>query len=477
MHISWLIAWLSGGVVVGVIGVASTSGQFWHSPLWLMSGIMLVGIGVWSRRNAAIVIMVIAGILIGLWRGSVNQQALQPYARLSGTTVTLQGKVTEDTDIGKGDELVVRVRDVEVMHRHLPGEVWVSLAGKADIKRSDTVTLQGKLSKGFGSFAASMYRAKLVKLERQVPGDVARQVRDTFADKVRTVISEPQASLGIGYLVGQRRALPDELDTALRVAGLMHVVVASGYNLTILVRLVRRLLARISKYLAASVSGVLIVAFVAVTGASASMSRAGLVTGLSLLAWYYGRRFHPLVLLPLIAAMTLLADPSYGQNNLGWQLSFAAFAGVMILAPLIQAYFFGDAPPSLIRQVLGETIAAQLCTLPILILAFGQFSNVAVVANLLIVPLVPLAMLLTFVSGLAAAIVPHSLASLIAMPAEWLLRYMTATAEYLASTPWAQTTVSITWWGAFGFYAVIIATCFYMWLKAHYSLLRGSIVE
>jgi len=241
--------------------------------------------------------------------------------------------------------------------------------------------------------------------------------------------------------------------------------------------LARRLFVKVSKYLAAAASFIMIGGFIAVTGASPSMTRAGLVAGLSLLAWYYGRRFHPLVLLPFVAAITLLVNPSYGWSNLGWQLSFAAFAGVLIVAPLAQRYFFGEDKPSTIRQILGETLSAQLCTLPILIASFSLFSNVAVIANLLVLPLVPLAMLLTFSSGIVAIILPHQIASILAFPAQWLLQYMTGVAEYLASLSWAQTELEANWIFVAAFYGVIIAASLYMWRVTRYSLRNSNIVE
>ena len=135
---------------------------------------------------------------------------------------------------------------------------------------------------GFGTFAGSVYRANILYIKRPQPGDIALHIRDWFANAVRQAVPEPEASLGVSYLVGQRRALPEKLDIALRTAGLTHIVVASGYNLTILVRLARRLFVRISKYLSALVSGNLIIGFIGVTGLSPSITRAGLVTGLSL---------------------------------------------------------------------------------------------------------------------------------------------------------------------------------------------------
>lgn len=101
----------------------------------------------------------------------------------------------------------------------------------------------------------------------------------------------------------------------------------------------RKLFLKLSKYLSALLSGIMILCFMAVTGLSPSMTRAGLVSSMSLLAWYYGRGFHPFVLLPVAAAITVLLQPSYVWGDLGWQLSFAAFIGVMVLGPLLQAYF------------------------------------------------------------------------------------------------------------------------------------------
>ena len=474
LHVSWLIAAMSAAIVVGVMSAQWLVG--WSSVVWCFVAIGLAVIGFWRRAVYLVPLVVIAGLLLGLWRGSIDQNLLAVYEKLYGAAVVVSGKVTDDPDVGKSGETLLRLNDVTIDGHEVAGGIWVSTSTKTDIKRGDIAAVRGVLKEGFGSFAASMYRSQLVKVERPEPGNVARQVRDWFADAVRVAIPEPQASLGIGYLVGQRRALPPELSEALVIAGLTHIVVASGYNLTILVRLARRLFVGVSKYLSALSASLMIIAFVAVTGASPSMTRAGLVAGLSLAAWYYGRKFHPLILLPFAAAVTVLINPSFAWNDLGWQLSFAAFAGVMVVAPLLQAYFFGDRKPGTIRQILGETIAAQLVTLPILLLAFGQFSNVAIVANLLVLPLVPLAMLLTFLAGIGGLVMP-AFAGIIGSPASWLLGYMTTTAQYLAGLPWAQSEIQIELWQVIVIYVVIVAACVYMWRATKIKLRDTNLVE
>jgi competence protein ComEC len=476
LHLSWLLAALFFGITAGVIGSQWTPEPVFGSVVWLLCGITLAGFGLWRRRTYALVVMFIAGSMIGLWRGDIYRQQLAPYVHLIGQTVTVQGKVTDDPDEGKQGELVLRLGDITINGHPLKGALWISAGTKAAIRRSDEVAVTGKLADGFGSFAASMYRAELVKAERPQPGDVALQVRDWFAGGVRLAIPEPEASLGVGYLVGQRRSLPPELDKALRAAGLTHVVVASGYNLTILVQLARRLFEKHSKYLAAFSASGMIVGFIAVAGLSPSMSRAGLVSGLGLLAWYYGRQFHSLVLLPLAAAITLVINPSYGWNDLGWQLSFASFAGVLLVAPLLHRYFFGETEPGLIRQILGETLSAWLCTLPLIVLAFGQFSNVAILANLLVLPLVPLAMLLTFIAGLGALLVPAA-TTLIGLPAYTVLGYTTHVVDYLGSLSWAQTTLTITPLVLASYYILLISLCGYMSYRSRPLLMRLTVVE
>lgn len=474
LHVSWQIAILSLAIVVGVIIAAH--GLSLNEPVWVMVAMIMLSVALWRRYIYLLPFIVIAGLLIGMWRGSAVQVEIMAYKQLQGFDAVLTGTLSEDPDVGKHGDILLRLEKIKIGEHELPGKLWISGQTKLEIKRSDVVTVKGQLQEGFGSFAASIYRAEIVNVQRPQPGDVALQIRDWFANGVRLAIDEPAASLGLGYLLGQRRALPPELADALVIAGLTHVVVASGYNLTILVRFARRMFDKVSKYLAALVSGGMIVTFILITGMSPSMSRAGLVAGLALAAWYYGRKFHPLVLLPFAAAVTLLINPGYSKGDLGWQLSFAAFAGVMILAPLLQAYFYGTKKPGTVRQILGETISAQIVTLPILVLAFGQFSNVAVIANILVLPLVPLAMLLTFIAGVGGLLLP-SLAWLFGQPAEWLLSYMVFVAQYVASLPWAQTELQINGWYAAGAYVVIVCATIYLWYKTKYNLRDASIIE
>ena len=473
IHSSWLIALGCLGFVIGVVIAfwLVLPGYFFWIGLVVMSG------GAWWGRIYTTPLLFLGGLLVGSFWGGVYKGELAAIEPLYGQHITLSGRIKEDPTIDPKRIITMQVDELVVANYVLSGTVWVSATSSGDIPlRGDKVSVQGIIEPGFGVFVGSMYRASVADITRSVPGDIGRVVRDWFASAVRLGIPEPQASLGIGFLTGQKSALPEELSEALRIAGLSHIVVASGYNLTILVRLCRRLFLKISRYSALVSSSLMVSAFMSITGLSPSMARAGLVSGLSLITWYYGRSFHPFVILPFAAAITVAWQPSYAWGDLGWLLSFSAFAGVMIVAPLFQAYFFGREPPGTMRQILGETVAAHIVTVPIIVMSFGTVSHVAIIANLLIVPLVPLAMLLTFIVGLIGLMIP-AVVHLAALPITWLLGYMTHTATFLSELSWAQSEVQLPWWGVIVYYGMLMLLCWHMWRATRLELREVNIIE
>ncbi len=438
---------------------------------------MCIGtIGVMRRDPSAVVLVLVAGLLLGLWRGGNEINAQKGYVEFYGSTVVLQGIVREDPSYDVDGDLRMRLKEVVVDGKNTPGDVWVSLRERVVIKRSDSIIVEGQLSKGFGTIPAALYRARVQKIERQAFSDVGRETRDEFAEGIREGVQEPEASLGSGFLLGQKTALPEKLDQELRLLGLTHIVVASGYNLSILVRFARRLFAKVSRFTALSLSGLLVFGFANITGFSPSMSRAALITSLSLLAWYFGRKFHPLVLLPFSAAITVYITPSYAWGDIGWLLSFMSFIGVIMLSPLIHSYFWGDKKAGNIRQVFIETMSAQLLTLPIIAFVFGQYSPLALLANLLILPLIPIAMLLTFIAGICGLLLP-SAASMVGWPAEVVMRYMTSVVDILAQQPSATSEVKFSITSVLIFYVVLVGAMVYLWRRTHYEFRDYNIIE
>lgn len=422
----------------------------------------------------AVPAVLLSGLLVGIWRGSAMEHSLQGYANFIDQKVVVEGVVRDDPSYDDKHRLQLRLDAVQIQGRAMPGTIRVTTFEPIQPQRGQKVRAEGTLREGYSNYQASMYFAKTSVTDTSTSW--VEQFRHTFTASILSYIPEPQASLGLGFLIGLKSQLPDDLGEQLKLLGLTHIVVASGYNLTILVRLGRRLFAERSKYQALLVSVLLLVGFVLVTGFSASMTRAALVTGLALAAWYFGRRVHPLLLILGAAAATAGFNPVYIWSDIGWWLSFLAFTGVLLLAPMVQRRLLGERKSHWLLQVFLETVCAQALTMPLILFIFGDVSTLAIVANMLIVPLIPFVMLLTFLAGLTGLLLP-AIAAWVSLPAVWLLTYMTEVMTWLTLAPWASFTTPVSVAGMLTLYATIALIGVILFKKTRHSFLSVSPVD
>jgi competence protein ComEC len=299
-------------------------------------------------------------------------------------------------------------------------------------------------------------------------------IRRRFTAGMQTALPEPLAPFAMGLLVGQRATLPAEVKQDLLMVGLTHIIAVSGYNLTIILHASKRLLGKRSKRISTWLSFGLIGVFLLLAGASASIVRAAIVSMLSIVTGYYGRDMKPLNLLALAAAITAWANPFYVWSDLSWYLSFLAFYGVMVVSPLVQARWPGRWHQSLVGSVALESVCAEAMSLPFVLYIFGQMSLIGLPANVLVVALVPLAMLLGLVAGLAGMFA-GTLAGWFAWPAYLLLNYMLDIAHIMARLPhvFIQNR-SLPLAAMLGLYGLIILVTYVLWHKTR--RLKGDII-
>ena len=244
--------------------------------------------------------------------------------------------------------------------------------------------------------------------------------RDWFAGRISGLIPEPEVKLGLSYLLGMKSGLPKDLSESLRVVGLTHIVVASGAHLSILVEVARKIFGKVSRFAGVFGATGFILFFMAMVGWTPSIMRAGIMAILTIVTWYVGRKIAPVRMILMVMAGTLLIDPTF-LTNLGWMLSFASYAGIMLVGPKLAKFFYGDKEPGFIGGTVLTTIAATVMTLPITLFYFGQVSLISVVANLLILPTLPVAMGLTFLTGVVAG-VPF-VENVVSATTTWLLDF------------------------------------------------------
>ena len=404
LHQSWFVVAGCAGVVLGVILALVFRINFFASSVWIAFAASLLVFAYLKPKFVFVVVALIAGMVLAFFRVSAELKGQDYVRQLWGMEVVVGGVIDGDPETDEG-VTKFKIKDLKFGEEGVEstGSLYVSGARNEELARGDKVVLSGKLSEGFGTYVGYMHRPVMVKWERPEPGDLVLKVRNWFAERIRGLIPEPEVALGLSYLLGMKTGLPDELDENLRTVGLVHIVVASGAHLSILVEVARKIFGKLSRFAGLLFSVLFVVFFMAMVGWTPSILRAGIMTVLTLIAWYVGRKFEPWRIILLVAAVTLMINPMF-IINLGWLLSFASYAGIMVLGLKLVKFFYGAKKPGFVGSVVLTTVAATLMTLPIILYYYGQVSLISVIANLLILPTLPYAMGLTFLTGVCAGL-------------------------------------------------------------------------
>lgn len=260
----------------------------------------------------------------------------------------------------------------------------------------------------------------------------------TFESSLNKMLPEPHSSLASGILLGVKRNIPDNLMLDLQKTGLTHIIALSGFNVTILIAIFARgLVAYLGRRQTFFLGTFLVIMFVIMTGGSASVVRAAIFSLLILFGATIGRRADQTNLLLLAALIMVIANPYILPYDIGFQLSFLAFAGLIYLSPVIERFFEKKKMkflPQKLAPALSETLGAQFAVTPLILFQFGLVSLISPIANLLVVWIVPWIMLITFITGLAGLIY-YPLGKLIVALSWPGLEYIIRMVEFLANIP------------------------------------------
>lgn len=404
VHQSYFVVSFVVGVIAGTVLALVFRINFFSSAIWVAFAIVLLIFSFVRPKYAFVVIALIAGMVLAFFRTSIELKGEDYIRGLRDQTVIVTAIVDGDPNSDeRGTKIKLNNLRFSEENIKVQGSLYIMIKQTNEIKRADEITVNGKILDGFGTYAGYMYRPMIVKIKRPEPGDLVLRVKNFFAERIQALIPEPEVNLGLSYLLGMKSNLSEELNEYLRIVGLTHIVVASGAHLSILVEIARKIFGEISRFAGLLFSVLFILFFMAVVGFTPSIMRAGVMAILAIVAWYFGRKIGAWRIILITAGFTLILNPMF-IINLGWLLSFASFAGIMILGPELTKFFYGKKHPGLVSSVIITTISATLMTLPITLYFFGAVSLISVVANLLILPTLPFAMGLVFMTGVVAGI-------------------------------------------------------------------------
>jgi competence protein ComEC len=259
-------------------------------------------------------------------------------------------------------------------------------------------------------------------------------------------LPQEQSALLIALIVGQKDLMSKNAVNAFNAAGVAHLIAVSGFVLTLLLIFSEKLGAYIGKKKVLVLCLALAIIYIVMANFAAGVIRAALMTGIYLLSKRFGRQYQVLPALALTAALLVAINPLIIKYDIGFMLSFLSILGIVLYVPLLKIILSKLPEQFQIKEIVATTLAAQLITAPLVIYYFKQFSLIAPVTNLLIVPTIPVTLWLGY-----SLCLPW-VAAIAAKPLLVVLNFILMAVFGLAQISHASIALSIGWRALVGIY-------------------------
>lgn len=378
--------------------------------------------------------------------------------RVFNRQTTIVAVVVDDPDRGSaGTKVVVRPMaiDGERFSESIPDRIIVRMNADATIDYGDRIKLDGVierpepfLSDTNREFDYPRYLAlrDIVGITRAYDVEIIQtgggnrivsalyRAKKLFVEQLGMQYPSPESGFLAGIVIGIKSLLPKDVSNDFQIAGLTHMIVLSGYNITIVATVFAGMFAYLGlgyapRRIAAMIA---IVLFIIMTGLNASAVRAGIMAGLAFVLQMACRPAHTFRIILFTLTSMVIANPRALLWDPSLHLSFLAFIGLCYVAPITSAWVDSWPNPLGITKIFGETLGVQLFVLPYILWMSGRVSALSLLSNILTVPIVPFLMAGGFFSVMAGMLW-DPLGGIIATPVTWGLSYILWIAHVVAS--------------------------------------------
>lgn len=419
----WIISAFAGGVVANELTGGSVS---FFLALLAVSSTAAVFCAIFRKKAWPIFIFVIlCSVSGGFLRNHATVILNDKKTVLDGFVgkkISFVGVLSDEQERREfNTRLFVRVNEVNGEEIHSKTKVLVTTGNPKNFRYGDVAQVEGELilpenfytdtGREFdyiGYLRAGNTRFLVKNASVKVIGhappsrilDVLFSAKRAFVGSLAKMLPEPQSSLAAGILIDGKQSINGELQEKFRKTGLVHIVVLSGYNVSIVAEAIGRAFMFLPRFAGLFSAGLGIVAFAAITGASATVVRASIMALLVLFSRMSLKNYDPVRGLFLASFLMLIHNPAILLHSPSFQLSFLATFAVVKITPIFEkkARFIPERFG--LRAFAVSNVVVQIFLFPILSWMTGFFSAVSLPANLLVLPLVPLTMLAGFATAL-----------------------------------------------------------------------------
>jgi competence protein ComEC len=398
----------------------------------------------------AIIAIALAFALLAVGRAELPAPDPQAQGRaigLAGHVATITGRVADDSrSTAGGGEVLVEPDRIVIGGTQVSGigNLMVRWRGPTQTSFGDHVKATGRLllPRDLPTFDRRAYLAQRhvyvelhstsfnIVTDGSGPATIPAWLRTQYTRALNDALPPPHAGVLMGVVLGIRHGIPPALQNALIATGLVHLLVLSGLKVAVFARIVQAALRPLLGTFAPWPALALIALYAMVGGATPAAVRAAAMGGLAIAASKLGRPTHVWTSISITGAAMLAWHPELAWD-VGFQLSFAGTAAIILLTPPIERRL--TFMPTLLREPFAVTCAAQVGTVPMMATDFHLLSPIAPLTNALVIPILPVLITAGLLIG-ALSPIPE-LARLTAIPVAGLLAYLEQVAVIFARIP------------------------------------------
>jgi len=452
-------------------------------PIFVVSLALMILFFFFKKRNLILLAIILTTFALGVLRLDIKlskeQRNIFDQALLE--KVSFEGVIISEPDKREYNQrLVILVGDTKIL---------VSTEIYPEYSYGDKISVNGVLRKpqnfitdigkefNYVDYLAKdgihyqIFSAKTIFIESGHGNSLKRFLlknKRAFLNKTKEIISEPQSSLLGGLLLGTKQSLGKTLEQKFIDTGLIHIVVLSGYNVTIIAEAIMWSLGFLPRLAGISLGSVSIALFAIMTGAGATIVRASIMAILALVGRATGNEYNVTRALFFAGFLMVLHNPMILYFDISFQLSFLATLGLIELSPILEKHLKWITEKFGLRQIASATLATQIFVLPFILYKMGTLSIVAPITNMIVLPLIPATMLFGFLAGVFG-LVSFFLALPFGFIAEKLLTFEIFIVRVFADLPFAVFEIR-----NFSFFWIILLYCMFFWIiLRHNNLLQN----
>lgn len=273
---------------------------------------------------------------------------------------------------------------------------------------------------------------------------LALQIRQNLVDKFKKYVADEESyQIAVALIVGYRTMMSSEVIQTFSNTGTIHVLSVSGMHVGIVFLFLMWILKQLKGNDAFNVFRLVLLllsiwAYTILTGMAPSILRAAIMLSFFLISRLIQREANMLNTMASSAFVLLLLEPNM-LFDIGFQLSYCAVLGIVLLFPLFKCPIFlgGSRLGRIGWDSIMISLSAQIMTAPLALYYFGQFPNYFLIANVLVI--VPVTIIMYV--GIGMLFSPFEIVNVwLGNIMQWCIQMMFEMLKFLDQLPFATWT-------------------------------------